>query len=663
MISFSRLFPLLATLLMLALAGNGHAQTHVELILDASGSMYNALADGRYRIVAAKDVLTGFVLNLPEGDDLNVGLRVYGSRLQATHADSCLDSELLVPLSGVDRSALLDAVSGVVARGATPIAYSLELAGADFTEPGRYMIVLVTDGEESCGGDIRAVMAALRDRGIDIDLRILGFDLTERASRSFEGIGTFENARTADELAAALGRAVKDVTVVQAALYPVAVTVTRSGVPADDGVTVRFDPSVGADAVLFSRVAPGRFEAGLPAGSFSAVIDDAFGTAPLQVSGLTVLPDGSNAFTFELVPEQDVRLEVSPADPLVNSSVSVSWSGAPSAAQGWITVVAADAADTTHAAAVDVSGAGGSSSVTVPGEPGRLEARFHLRLPEGGSRVIGRSEPFSSHLPEVALTAPAEVEAGSTFEVGWTGPGGERDYITVVPAAAAEGTHLDYTDVHRGNPVTLRAAQQPGEYELRYQSDDSPGIVFARQAITFTAAEYGVQGPASVPGGSQIEVHWTGPDNAYDYITIVPAGADRGAYLSYAHTGEGNPARFLVPLEPGQYELRYSTDLDDNPILASQPIEVTAVAVTLDAPASVRAGDTLEVLWTGPDGEFDYITIVPAGAPEGEFLDYAYTGTGNPVTLQVPDEPGAYEIRYASDSVEGTFASRPIRVE
>jgi Ca-activated chloride channel family protein len=282
----------------------------------------------------------GFVLNLPADDNLNVGLRVYGAQLMATHPDSCLDSELLVPLRGVDRGALLDAVDGVLARGATPIAHSLQLAGADFTEPGRNMIVLVTDGEESCGGDIQAVMAELRDRGIDVDLRVIGFDLSERASRSFEGIGTFENARTADELATALGRAVQDVVAVQTATYPVLVTVTRDGLPAGDGVTVRFDPTVGAAGVPFSRVAAGRFEANLPAGSFSAVIDDAFGAAPLQVGGLTVLPDSSNAFSFGLVPEHDVQLEVTPTDPTVSSSVNVSWSAAPDAGASWITIVA-----------------------------------------------------------------------------------------------------------------------------------------------------------------------------------------------------------------------------------------------------------------------------------------------------------------------------------
>jgi Ca-activated chloride channel family protein len=246
----------------------------------------------------------------------------------------------------------------------------------------------------------------------------------------------------------------------------------------------------------------------------------------------------------------------------------------PDAGASWITIVAAAAEDAAYADWVEVSGASGSSALTVPGEPGLLEARYHLRLPEGGSRIIGRSEACRSPLPDALLSAPAEVTAGSTFEVGWTGPGGERDYIT-----------------------------------------------------------------------------------------IVPAGAPEGAWLDYAYTANGNPAQITTPVEPGQYELRYGTDKHGDLILASQPIEVTAAAVTLDAPASVSAGSSFQVFWTGPDGPQEYITIVPAGAPEGTWRDYAYTATGNPVIIQAPDEAGAYEIRYASDHVSGTFASRPIRVE
>ena len=161
------------------------AQTHVELVLDASGSMWNKLRDGEYRIVAAKDVLRGFVSSLPVDPDLNVGLRVYGSRLDATEEGACEDSALFVPVQGVARDELLATVRNTEATGATPIAYSLNLAGQDLPTEGKNVIILVTDGEESCGGDVRGTIEALKAQGIEFELKIIGFDLDDRARAKF----------------------------------------------------------------------------------------------------------------------------------------------------------------------------------------------------------------------------------------------------------------------------------------------------------------------------------------------------------------------------------------------------------------------------------------------------------------------------------------------
>jgi len=89
---------------------------------------------------------------------------------------------------------------------------------------------------------------------------------------------------------------------------------------------------------------------------------------------------------------------------------------------------------------------------------------------------------------------------------------------------------------------------------------------------------------------------------------------------------------------------------------------VSPLSITLKAPASVNKGAQFQVVWTGPNGPTDYITIVPANSPVGTYASYVYTNTGSPVTLTAPDTAGAYEIRYQSDRVTGTFASIPIKV-
>src|SRR5690554_2198937 len=99
----------LALLLSIVLLSAASAQpgqeqeAHVELILDASGSMFNRLEDDRYRIVAAKEVLAELIAALPAEGNLNVGFRAYGAATQATAAGACEDSQLYVPVEGVQR--------------------------------------------------------------------------------------------------------------------------------------------------------------------------------------------------------------------------------------------------------------------------------------------------------------------------------------------------------------------------------------------------------------------------------------------------------------------------------------------------------------------------------------------------------------------------------
>ncbi len=211
---------LLVLLVLISSFSLASSQTYVELILDASGSMWNKLDDGRFRIEAAKDVLTSFVNGLPDGD-LNVGLRIYGSEISALDAGACNDSKLFVELdNGINKPILTNTVQSAKAIGATPIAKSLLAAADDFpTVATKRMIILVTDGEESCGGDLQAVAAELTARGFDIDIRIIGFDLDQGAIDSFKGVGTFENAENAEQLANALDTAVEDI--IKNTIFPI----------------------------------------------------------------------------------------------------------------------------------------------------------------------------------------------------------------------------------------------------------------------------------------------------------------------------------------------------------------------------------------------------------------------------------------------------------
>ncbi len=545
--------------------------TSVLLVLDASGSMFVQLQDGQYRITAAKAALTEFVTRLPDDPDLHVGFRIYGSRIAALEDGACEDSHLFVPVDGFDRAVLLDTIGATRAKGATPIAYSLELAAEDLRDaPGRRIIVLVTDGAESCGGDVRAAVERLTAAGLEVELHIIGFDLGEAAIRSFDGLGIFENTTSAPELAAALGRAV-DLTPVIAS-YPITVTLTRRGQPTTDGATVRFLDAVSGTETTLTSTATATFTTRLPAGSYRAEVADAFAAAPLTVSGLTISPDTDNTFAFELEPAAEVDLTVTPTEPGAGSSVTVHFDGAPDGDRHWITIVPLDAPDSIYLDFAYVSGAMGEATLRLPDVPATLEARYHVALPEGGTQVVGRSAAFTSVPVTATLQAPDEVSAGAAFDVSWTGPNEGGDFVTVVPVDADDTAYRSYVYADRTGPNQLIAAADAGSYEVRYVTGQS-NTVLARRPLRVNATTATIEAPAEIAAGSPFDVSWTGPDNQGDYITIVPAGSREGTYLSYTYTRTGSPSRLTAPIDPGAHEIRYVTGQGDR-TLVSETIDV-----------------------------------------------------------------------------------------
>ena len=666
-----RIVVVLATLVFLAAAAAQSVATQVEVVLDASGSMWNRVADGRYRIEAAKDALGTFIRALPE-QGLDVGLRVYGSKLDALDPRACDDSTLYVPIADVDKGALQATVDAVKARGATPIVRSLLAAAADFAPgAGRRMIVLVTDGEESCGGDLAAAVAQLASAQPAIELRIIGFDLPEKSARAFSALATFDRAADAAGLAAALQGAVREVVADAPAppqLSPAQVALSvPAEVPAGTTYEVRWTGrSVAGDAVVVVPAAAPDDAKGDLVG-YVENVDHLNATAPLEPGELELryLSVGTIAARATLsVTPSPATLRVVDDAVFAGTDFGVAWTG-PDGPRDYVTVVPPDAKDGTYGAYVYTE-QGPELTFTAPSDAGVYELRYQSDDDPG--TVLARTR-FTVEPPKpITLEAVSEVIAGADFEVRWTGPDANRDYITIVPAGAQPGAYLSYAYTRDGNPLTLTAPLAPGEYELRYSTDrsDAKGRVYAAYPIVIRAAEIGLSPADPIRAGSMFDVGVSGPGHGSDYVTIVPAGAHDGSYEAYAYVEEPNlTVQLVAPMVPGAYEIRYQNDADPTQVLGRVSVTVVAgVPVTIDAPASAAAGGELTVRWTGPDGPSDYLTIVSADAADGDYGTYAYTRDGSPLVIRVPQDAGAYEIRYQSDRGEvGVLARRPLRVE
>lgn len=144
----------------------------LQLILDSSGSMAAQDPSGGTKIDAARTALGSVVDALPDG--ATVGVRAYGGTFE-DKARGCGDSRLVVPMGELDRAAAKVAFAGLRPLGFTPIAASLERAAADFTGAGARRILLVSDGEETCGGNPCQVAKTLEASGIDLTVDTVGY--------------------------------------------------------------------------------------------------------------------------------------------------------------------------------------------------------------------------------------------------------------------------------------------------------------------------------------------------------------------------------------------------------------------------------------------------------------------------------------------------------
>lgn len=202
-----------ASLFGLAALAQESGAINIAFIFDASGSMMAAM-EGRTRLAVAQDAFSGMIEALPP--EANTSLWVYGHRLsQDDPAASCQDIEEVIPLAPLDKGQFEAAVRGIHAIGYTPITTSLQLAAQTLVgQPNaRNTIVLVSDGEETCGGSPCLMAQALKQANIDLTVNTIGFapdDVTREQLQCIAEVtgGTYYDAPDAAQLGEALEAAV-----------------------------------------------------------------------------------------------------------------------------------------------------------------------------------------------------------------------------------------------------------------------------------------------------------------------------------------------------------------------------------------------------------------------------------------------------------------------
>jgi Ca-activated chloride channel family protein len=119
---------------------------------------------------------------------------------------------------------------------------------------------------------------------------------------------------------------------------------------------------------------------------------------------------------------------------------------------------------------------GSPAVLTVPNTVGDYEIRY-VRASDG--EVLAR-HPLAVEAVEIAIEVPSVVEAGTRFEVAWSGTAGVGDFIAVAQHHSGPENYLDWSYTDLGSPVTLAAPFEPGIYVVRYVSGTSNEIVARR---------------------------------------------------------------------------------------------------------------------------------------------------------------------------------------
>ena len=291
------------------------ADRSVLLILDASGSMNAKLPNGETRMAVAQRAIKGVAGFVPASAQLS--LRMYGAQ-SAARQKNCQDTHLAVPFgpASASGSAITTTTDGAKAQGYTPIAYSLGQAANDFPADAKErVIVLVSDGKETCQGDPVVAAMALAAKGITV--HTVGFVVDTAARGQLQAIarvtgGSYFDAPVGpelpDTLKSALGACKKRVVTLPPKPQPGKLRTTSAIYPHDI-----VNAETGQKVTTFDRM---RTLVELPAGIYEVK----FG--PGSWKGIEVRPGETTT-----IEPGELRVEASGAKVLVHASVVDSETG------------------------------------------------------------------------------------------------------------------------------------------------------------------------------------------------------------------------------------------------------------------------------------------------------------------------------------------------
>jgi hypothetical protein len=159
-------------------------EPEVVMIIDGSGSMRQPLGGSASRLEAAKRAAEAMIRGLPSGVD--VGLVDFSACGQVRR-----DKFYSTP----ERGALVGEINAISPKQGTPLADAIRRAGTVASDSAPSVLVIVSDGGDSCGGDPCAVARSLKAAKPNVTINVIDLSDSPRERQVLQCIASAGGGR------------------------------------------------------------------------------------------------------------------------------------------------------------------------------------------------------------------------------------------------------------------------------------------------------------------------------------------------------------------------------------------------------------------------------------------------------------------------------------
>jgi hypothetical protein len=187
-------------------------KTRILFLLDASSSMTYSWNTDYKRFDIASNILLQIIDSVyAQNNEVEFAVRTYGSEHTAQEKN-CTDTRLEVPFNFQNANQIKTRLKYIQALGSSPIAYSLKQASEnELSEDFKYdyNVIFITDGGESCNGDVCKTYQEVLAKKIKIKPYVIGLDKNDNLKSYYDCLGQYIELTTTSDIPKAVAMIVE----------------------------------------------------------------------------------------------------------------------------------------------------------------------------------------------------------------------------------------------------------------------------------------------------------------------------------------------------------------------------------------------------------------------------------------------------------------------